>query len=73
MTLERAIAEAKREAQADDGGLVIVVVNAPIENAEDEDGPYGYCPAEAVPYLFKHGTPVGEAICNGEYTPYPTN
>ena len=71
MTQEQAISGAKTEAQKHDGGIVIVVVHAPIELAEDESGPYGYCPAEAVDILFKHGTPVGEAICNGEYTPYP--
>jgi hypothetical protein len=30
-----------------------VVVHAPIENAEDSTGPYGYCPESAASVLFR--------------------
>jgi len=33
----------------------IAVVDDPIANAEEEDGPFGYCPVEAVGLLFPHG------------------
>jgi len=54
MTKEQAIAEAKKEANKNN--VTIVVVNDPIANAEDETGPYGYCPIFAKDMLFRFGT-----------------
>lgn len=54
MTKQEAIDAAK----AEKSDLVLAIVNAPIENAEDVEygrGPYGYCPVEAVPILFPYG------------------
>jgi len=72
MTKEQAIKGAQTEAQKYGGGVQIAVVHDPIANAEDESGPWGYCPVEAVAILFPYGTAYGEAICNGEYNEYPT-
>lgn len=54
MTLQDAIAGARKAAQ--ESQLPIAVVNAPLENAEDESGPYGYCPVVAKDILFRFGT-----------------
>lgn len=43
------------QATASRTGFTIAVVHAPLENSEDEDGPYGFCPSSAVPILFRHG------------------
>jgi hypothetical protein len=53
MTLKEAIIDAKKIAK--ESKLAIAVVNAPIENAEDESGPYGYCPEMAVHILYRWG------------------
>lgn len=53
MTLERATQEAERVAGST--GKTICVYNAPIENAEDPEGPFGFCPPEAFRILFRFG------------------
>lgn len=53
MTLDHALQAAGEEANKHN--LVLVVVNAPIENAEEEDGPYSYCPLGAQTYCFRYG------------------
>lgn len=53
MTREQATAEARRE--ADKNRVTMVVVDAPIENAE-ENAPFGYCPQAAKSILFRFGT-----------------
>jgi aromatic ring-opening dioxygenase LigB subunit len=50
MTREAAIAQAQIEAKANKQTLF--VVQAPLQHAEDEDGPYGYCPPAALAYLY---------------------
>lgn len=54
MTRENAIKLARYEARK--WKTPIAVVNAPIENAEDYDGPFGYCPETAVKTLFANAT-----------------
>lgn len=53
MSKEKALLAAKYIARKHQTRMA--VVNAPIENAED-DGPWGYCPEQAVKVLFPHGT-----------------
>jgi hypothetical protein len=54
MTKEKAIKMAQAEARKDKTELV--VVNAPVENAEDESGPFGYCATMAKDTLFPNAT-----------------
>lgn len=54
MNLQDAIKDATKA--ANECGHPIAVVNAPIENAEDESGPYGYCPLMAKNILYRWGT-----------------
>lgn len=63
MTKAKAIELAKVEAKK--AKVEIVVVDAPIENAEDESGPFGYCPAEAKDVLFANGTVVARISRHG--------
>lgn len=51
MTKEDAIQEATETANREN--LVMVVANDPISNAEDESGPWGYCPSNARFLLFR--------------------
>lgn len=53
MNKEQAVKEATKIAKRDK--MSMAVVNAPIENAE-ENGYYGYCSVEAVSILFRWGT-----------------
>jgi hypothetical protein len=41
--------------EANRNACPIAVVNAPIENAEDSGGPYGYATPAGVPILYRHG------------------
>ena len=56
--------DAFRLAQVDarTSGLVLAVVDAPIEEGEDETGPFGYCPIGAVPMLYRYGTPIASVL-----------
>lgn len=66
MNKENAIADAKRTAK--NYKARIAVVNAPIEMAEENDGPFGYAPSgHGVETLFRHATIVGFAEPNGDY------
>jgi hypothetical protein len=59
MNLQTAIERAQHEATLNN--LVMAVVNAPIENA-DQAEPYGYCPMSAVDMLFRHRTEIVRTI-----------
>ena len=60
MTKEAAIAEAIKIAKKEN--MVMAVANDPIANAEDESGPWGYCPNCA-----RHT----EGHCKGDLILYP--
>jgi hypothetical protein len=56
MNLPDAIKDAKKAAR--DCGYPVVVVHAPIEEAENESGCYGFCPAMAKDILYRWATVV---------------
>ena len=64
MEKQDAIKQATREAL--NGNIEMVVVDAPIENGEDESGPFGYCPALAKNILFRFGKVVAKISETGE-------
>jgi len=59
----RAIEDAKWIAK--NAGITIAVCYAPIETAEEE-GDWGYCPANIVEYLFAQGSVRYHILPNGE-------
>jgi len=66
MLKERAIKEAQKEAQKHH--TTMIVVNAPIENAE-EDGNYGYATPIGVNILFEYGVPEYHVTPGGAVIP----
>ena len=65
MTKENAIRLAQQDAKQHN--TVIAVVDAPIENAEETDGPFGFAALLFVHRLFKYGKVVGFATADGRY------
>ena len=63
MKLEDARRQAKHEAETH--GIQIVVVEDPIGNAEDEDGPFGFFPTRSLPIFItslKHGGKIIDVV-----------
>jgi aromatic ring-opening dioxygenase LigB subunit len=56
MKKEHAIRMAQEENK--ESSITMAVVVAPVEHAEDESGPYGFCPLAAVETLYSRGTVV---------------
>ena len=54
MSYNEAVKEAVKIANKEK--MQMVAVHAPIEHAEEESGPYGYCPAMAKDILYRWGT-----------------
>lgn len=71
MKKENAIAQAQIE--ADNNNVRICVVHAPLEMAEDESGPYGYCPELGLHILFPNATVETWVYPNGSNLPNDPN
>lgn len=68
MTYQHAIDGAKQVCK--EHRAYMAVVNAPVENAEDASGPYGYCPLASVPRLFAKGKVEAKVLPTPAGNPY---